>query len=138
MASKFADLMAAQGETALGAVEGAKIDFAIELDRLLRREGMTKSQLAEAMGVSKPMVTKILRGDSNLTIDTMARAAFAAKGRLHIKIAHESCDGRWFEIMKGGHNSSSSKTHSFSYPDAAKFNWISDAANDHENQPVAA
>ena len=60
-------------------IEGAKLDFAIALARLLEVSKMSRSELAKELQVSLPMVTKILRGDTNLTIETMVRAVRAAK-----------------------------------------------------------
>lgn len=83
------------------AVEEAKIDYALALAKLLERGGLSRSTLAERLGVSAPMVTKILRGDTNLTIETMVKAAAAADGVLHINIADKSSTARWFEIVSG-------------------------------------
>lgn len=67
-------------------MEGAKIDFAISLARLMERSGITRTALAQRLGVSAPMATKILRGDTNVTIETMVKAARAAGGKLHIEL----------------------------------------------------
>lgn len=81
------------------AVEGAKLDFALELTKLLERASLSRSELATRLGVSLPMVTKILRGDTNLTIETMVKAARAAQGKLHINLAAEDSQCRWFESV---------------------------------------
>ncbi len=81
------------------AVEGAKLDFALGLAKLLERASLSRSDLATRLGVSLPMVTKILRGDTNLTIETMVKAARAAQGGLHINLAAEGSQRRWFEVL---------------------------------------
>ncbi len=68
-------------------IEGAKIDFALALNKLMERHSVTHEVLAERLGVSLPMITKILRGDTNLTIETMVRATRAANGRLKIELS---------------------------------------------------
>ena len=68
-------------------VEGAKLDFAIGLAQLLRENAISKKELARRLKVSQPMISKILRGDTNVTIETMARAAHAASGKLRISVS---------------------------------------------------
>jgi plasmid maintenance system antidote protein VapI len=69
--------------------EAAKVEFAIELGRLIRASGVKKSVLADRMGVRRPMISKLLRGDANVTIETMVKAARALGSKLHIKLAPE-------------------------------------------------
>jgi transcriptional regulator with XRE-family HTH domain len=96
----FQALVQQAGNATALAVEGAKLDFAIGLAKLLNRAGLSRSEFATRLGVSLPMVTKILRGDTNVTIETMAKAACAAQGRLHINLAPADSQCRWFEIVK--------------------------------------
>ena len=97
--TSFQTLMRQAEMSSALAVEGAKLDFALELAKLLDRAGMSRSDLAARLDVTLPMVTKILRGDANLTIETMVKATCAAKGKLHINIAPEASRCRWFEIV---------------------------------------
>lgn len=82
------------------AIEGAKLDFALSLSEMMEREGVKKADLAERLGVSRPMVTKILRGNSNLTIETMVRASSAVSGKLQIGVIPESSTGHWVEVIR--------------------------------------
>lgn len=45
--------------------------IALEIHRYLRLNGMTKSQLAEKLGISPAMVTKLLSGKENLSLKTV-------------------------------------------------------------------
>ena len=45
--------------------------IALEIHRYLRQNGMTQSQLAEKMGISPAMVTKLLSGKENLSLKTV-------------------------------------------------------------------
>lgn len=83
-------------------MESAKIDFACDLERLLHQRSLTKRALAEQMGTSPAYITKALRGDANLTIDSMVRLVRAAGGELHLHIAPQSTGVRWVEIIAGG------------------------------------
>jgi len=53
-----------------------------ELLQFMKREGINRSELAERMGVPPSRITKMLSGDSNLTIDTLVRAGHAVGAEL--------------------------------------------------------
>ena len=82
----FQEFMTEASASGLLEIEGAKIDVALGLVRLMERNKVSRKELAQRLRVSLPMVTKILRGDTNLTIETIVRAARAAGGRLHIEL----------------------------------------------------
>ena len=81
-------------------VAAAQLDFALELKRLMDEKELKKTELADILQVSKPMVTKLLRGDSNLTIETMVKASKALGGKLLVRIVRANCTPRVFEIAK--------------------------------------
>lgn len=118
-------------------VEGAKVDFAVGLARVMEARNINKAQLAQVLGVSKPLVTRILRGDANLTIETMARAARAAGGKLHLHVAPDGQDVQWFGLYRKG---AVAAVHSAGNR-VARTDHVNSwqlAANDHEAQPLAA
>jgi len=47
---------------------------------------MTYSAIAKKIGSSAAYITKIFRGDSNMTIETMVKLARATGGQLEIKV----------------------------------------------------
>lgn len=57
--------------------EGASIRFTEDLVALMNSRSLTRTALAEKIGNSPAYVTKILRGDTNFTLDSMARIAQA-------------------------------------------------------------
>lgn len=83
--------------------EQVKIDFAIDLERLMDRQNLRKSDLAVRMATSSAHISKVLRGDANLTIDSMVRLVRAAGGTLHIHIAPQAAKVRWFDILARKH-----------------------------------
>jgi len=64
-------------------IEGLKFDFAEEVSKYLEEEGITRAELARRMGTSPAWITKMLRTNWNMTMETMAKLAFA----LGMKIA---------------------------------------------------
>ena len=119
------------------AVEGAKLDFALGLAKLLERASLSRSDLATRLGVSLPMVTKILRGDTNLTIETMVKAARAAQGKLHINLAAEGWECRWFEVLNSERLRQPAALASLVRPQTGRMN-LWNLANTDETESIAA
>lgn len=71
-------------------IERAKLDFAVSLEHRRKSLGMTYSAIAEKIGTSAAYITKVFRGDSNLTIESMVKLAHATGGRLSIQIVEAS------------------------------------------------
>ena len=68
------------------AIESAKVSFASEIDQLMKVKGVTSDQLARTLGVGRSMVVNLLRGDTNVTIETMVKVCTALGGKLSIKV----------------------------------------------------
>ena len=77
-------------------VEKAKLDYSVALEKQRKRSGMTFAALAKKIGTSAAYITKVFRGDSNLTIESMVKLARATGGRLTIQVADDKADAsRW-------------------------------------------
>lgn len=57
--------------------EGASIRFTEDLVAHMKSSGLTRTALAEKIGSSPAYITKILRGDTNFTLDSMVKIATA-------------------------------------------------------------
>lgn len=79
--------------------EHTKLDFAYSLDRMLNQRGMTRTAMATALNSSPAYITKVMRGDANLTIETMAKLALAIGGRVHVHISDADNRVRWIESL---------------------------------------
>jgi hypothetical protein len=58
-------------------VEGAILEFTEALCRIMERDAVTRAELARRLDTSPAYVTKILRGTSNFTLESMVRVAWA-------------------------------------------------------------
>lgn len=79
-------------------VEKAKLDFSIALENLRRANNLSYKDVATKIGTSQPYVTKVFRGDANLTIETMVKLARATGGRLELHIADASAPQAAWDI----------------------------------------
>jgi transcriptional regulator with XRE-family HTH domain len=59
------------------AVESAKLALTEQLLERLERLNLTRAELARRAGVSTPYVTKVLRGQTNFTVESLVRFAAA-------------------------------------------------------------
>jgi transcriptional regulator with XRE-family HTH domain len=63
----------------------AELSLAFTESILLRMEeldGLSRKELAERMGATKPYVTKLLKGESNFTFETLVKLAQALECRI--------------------------------------------------------
>lgn len=79
--------------------EDLKIEFAVNIERMMSRININKSELANRIHSSPAYITKVLRGDANPTIETMVKLTNAVEGALHIHIAPKSAKVRWFNLF---------------------------------------
>ena len=52
----------------------------------MANQGLTRAQVAEALGTSRPNVTQLLSGSRNMTLRTLAALAHACRMRVDLKI----------------------------------------------------
>lgn len=74
-------------------VEQAKLNFSIAMENRRKNAKMSYKDIAAKIATSAAYVTKIFRGDSNLTIETMVKLARATGGNLSISITDRDVVG---------------------------------------------
>lgn len=85
-------------------IESVKHDFAFSIHRQIQRHGITNAALAKKLGVTPPYISKVLKGDENLTIESMVKIVRAANGRLHLQVADQADGLRWLNVIPGRKN----------------------------------
>lgn len=81
--------------------ENAKIEFAVTLEKQRKDADMAYVDIANKIGKSPAYVSKVFRGDSNLTIESMVMLARAVKGHLNIEISDGATNAfLWAEFMQ--------------------------------------
>lgn len=76
-------------------VELCKLAIVEVLLQFMKREGINRSELAARMQVPNSRITKMLSGDSNLTIDTLVRAGHAVGADLTQTFVPKGQTGQW-------------------------------------------
>ena len=80
-------------------VENAKLHYSVALNKLFLKKGISQTELANKIGTSPAYITKIFRGDTNFTIETMVKLARAVEGELHIDIVAPKEKEEWNKII---------------------------------------
>ncbi|WP_154103497.1 helix-turn-helix domain-containing protein [Eikenella corrodens] len=68
----------------ISAQEEAKVDFAIMLNNILDEKNISLSDLAKLTGSSSSLISRIMSGSENLTIETMVSMLFALNEKIAI------------------------------------------------------
>ena len=87
---KLATYLAERKKTDAYWVESAKLDFAMKLEKQIRLAGLSYANLAKKIGTSAAYISKVFRGDTNMTIETMVKLSRASGARLNIDIVSEA------------------------------------------------
>lgn len=77
-----------------------EMDFTDSLESLMQRRGVNKSDLARRIETSPAYITKILRGSTNFTLETMVKLVRALEGELHVRACAKEDDARWFHAIR--------------------------------------
>lgn len=76
--------------------EALKLEFSVALERQRKKAGLTYSSIADRIKSSLAYVSKVFRGESNLTIETMVKLARATGGRVSISVVDAAmAQHRW-------------------------------------------
>jgi transcriptional regulator with XRE-family HTH domain len=70
--------------------EKAIAEFTEDLSRWMEHEGMTRADLASALGVSQPYITKALKGNANFTLASMTKLARAVGAVVQARLVPEA------------------------------------------------
>ncbi len=100
MAKNFATLYKRLEKTPGYLAERMAVTLLAELNTRMRDLGMSNSDLARAADVSPAYITKLFRGPSNVSLETIAKLALAVECQPHVHLAVEGAQVRWFDVMQ--------------------------------------
>lgn len=70
-------------------IDSVKLDFAVAIEAKRREYDRSYTDLARAMGTSNAYISKVFRGDANLTIDSMVKIARAVGCNINIEVGKD-------------------------------------------------
>lgn len=81
-------------------VELAVLDFTEELVARMACKGVTRAELARQIGCSPAYVTKILRGSTNFTLETMVKVADVLGCKMRTHLQPDGTRTHWFDMQE--------------------------------------
>jgi transcriptional regulator with XRE-family HTH domain len=73
------------------------LQFTSSITSIMKLDGVSGRALASRLGVSAAQVSKVLRGNENVTIETMARFAHALDAVVYVHVAKRGVRVQWTE-----------------------------------------
>jgi transcriptional regulator with XRE-family HTH domain len=70
------------------------VELTETIARLMQEQGMSKSDLADALGHKPAFVTKLLSGKNNFTVATLSKIFLALKAQLHFAYSTKKVGAR--------------------------------------------
>lgn len=94
----FNELFEGAEETLAYKTEAAVLEFTEELVARMECQGVTRAALARKIGCSPAYVTKILRGSTNFTLESMVKVADVLGCKIRTHLQSEGTQTRWFDL----------------------------------------
>ncbi len=95
----FADLFERAERRDAYWIAGLEMEFTEELCRLMEEQGVSRAELARRAGTSPAYITKILRGNTNFTLATMAKLARALGMEVRLHLAPRGSRTVWKDVI---------------------------------------
>jgi len=96
----FGQLYAKLESTPAYQAEKLAVAFLAELSTFMQNHDLSNAELARRAGVSPAYITKVFRGPSNLSIETLTKLADAVGCKVHLHLANHGADVRWFDVFQ--------------------------------------
>jgi transcriptional regulator with XRE-family HTH domain len=96
-AKTFKQLFAAARERLAYHVEGAILEFTEEIVAHMEVEKVSNAELAKRLDSSPAYVTKVLRGNTNFTLESMVKIARALNAELRVHLQPAGSKTQWLD-----------------------------------------
>jgi transcriptional regulator with XRE-family HTH domain len=96
--SKLAQVLSKARTSVAYLTETIVLDLTCEIERLMKARKISRADLAKKVDVSPAYITKILRGEGNLTIKTVVSLADAVGAKVVLQLIekeHSENSGEW-------------------------------------------
>lgn len=71
-------------------IESAKVNFAIQLEKQRKNRNIAYVEIAKKLDTSPAYISKVFRGDANLTIESMVKLSRAVEANLSVELTDSS------------------------------------------------
>jgi transcriptional regulator with XRE-family HTH domain len=91
--------LSAARETHEYRAEGASIEFTNAMITRMRETGVSRSELARKINVHPAYISKLLRGLTNFTLDTMVKIANALESDFRCHLQPTGAKSQWLDVF---------------------------------------
>lgn len=96
----------------IGTMNKLMVQFARQIETLRKQRGLKKKDLAKKVGVSQAYITKVMQGEANYTLETMAKFAHALEADINLHMCDKTAMNRvdqqlFFGQIKQAHTKAS-------------------------------
>lgn len=77
-------------------------DLSDQIFAQMKAKGISKAELAKRLGHSRAYVTKVLAGDMNITMKTLAKFLYHLEAKAKVKIVDRQSQVQWLGLVTGG------------------------------------
>lgn len=95
----FHELFNSARTTTTYKTEGVILEITEQIVEKMKALEMSKSELASKINVSAPYITKLLRGETNFTAESLVKVAGALNCDVEVKFVSKSSPGDWFALI---------------------------------------
>lgn len=100
MTNKYRKLIESAERSPIYWAEGAWLEFTEDLISLMEAQKVTRAELARRVGVSPAYITKVFRGNVNLTLESMCKLTLALKASPRVHVAPIDKLTRWHDVPR--------------------------------------
>ncbi len=100
----FAKLFSERRKTPQYHSQELAVSFLADLNESMKAGEITNAELARRAGVSPAYITKVFRGPSNLSVDTIAKLAMAVGTRASLRLENRASHLAWQSHTRGDRN----------------------------------
>jgi transcriptional regulator with XRE-family HTH domain len=79
--------------------EEHKLNIASSFYEYMKKMNWSNADLARELGTSRAYITKIMRGDQNLSIDKITEIADALGADMHFHLTDKGATGQWLAVV---------------------------------------
>lgn len=83
---RFADLLQSAEQSDRFRIDGLKVEISEQIYQAMNQQGISNADLARRLGKSRAYVTKLLRGTTNFTLESLVRIGRALSNEVEINL----------------------------------------------------
>lgn len=99
-AKRFADLLQSAEQSDRFRIDGLKVEISEQIYQAMNQQGISNADLARRLGKSRAYVTKLLRGTTNFTLESLVRIGRALSHEVEINLVTKPTASRKTKMPK--------------------------------------